>query len=119
MRVLQFLCRQIRTGFDKAFPIERDAAVKPIGIRVGPSHASDDHVDVLSALGEKHNRLSGGISPANHDRLVATTQLRLDEGCGVIDASAFKAGQILDWQLALLRSRRDNDGSRWDSGDAF
>src|SRR5690348_428963 len=82
--------------------------------RFRQARASDEHVNVVCALSEKYSRLSCGISAADHDYVFATAQLCLNEGCAVIDAGAFKTGQILDRQLAVLGSRSDNERSRRD-----
>jgi hypothetical protein len=49
VRVDQIFRRQIGTGFDEAFVVERDAVVEPICIRVGSSH--DEYVRNALVLG--------------------------------------------------------------------
>src|SRR5258708_36752976 len=67
---------------------------------------------MFRCLREKYCGLTGGIATANNDHLAAPTGLRFDEGSAIVDARTFKAGQVLDWEFAVLSSSGDDHGAR-------
>jgi hypothetical protein len=81
---------------------------------VNEARPSDDYVHVLCTLGQENSSLPRGISTADHNDVFTVTYLRLNKSCTVINADAFKAGQILNRQLPIFGPGGDDDRARWD-----
>src|SRR5262249_11987712 len=62
----QVFWRQIRTSLDETFSVERDAAIKPTGIRIRTGH--DEDVTDLVVLG----LIRFTVSPANGFEVIAS-----------------------------------------------
>jgi len=75
---------------------------------VGP--AIDD-VHLLRCLGEEHRPLAGRVARADDGDGLPAAKLGLHGRCAIIDAAALIALQVLDWQLAILRARGNDDGA--------
>src|SRR4051812_42973389 len=67
---------------------------------------------LAGGLREEHGSLACRVSSADDNNLLALAQLRLDIGCPVVNAVAFKLLEIGEARLVVLRSRSDDDGSR-------
>src|SRR5262245_25167774 len=66
----------------------------------------------LSHLREKHSRLAGGVSSSHDNNLVASTQLGFNKCRAVVHSRALKLGEIIDCELPVFCTRRNNNRAR-------
>src|SRR5260370_28749255 len=63
-------------------------------------------------MGQKHRRLAGGVPSTDHNHFLSTTQLRFNKGRAIVNACAFKAREVLNFEFPILGPRRNDNSAR-------
>src|SRR6266550_9582517 len=78
---------------------------------LGQTIRSYEHVYVSRRLSEGHGGLASRVAAANDANLFSGAQLRLDERGAVVNPGVFELRNILQRELPIFRTGRDDDGT--------
>lgn len=68
---------------------------------------ADQKIDLRRVLGQEQRCLPGRVAASQDRHRRATTQLRLHEGSGVVDARSLELFEARHIELAVVSARRD------------